>query len=171
MYIFILPLAEEHERTLSFVQMSKAEVLSSAGPVGILTAKEIYEDRKGAIEEASGVCRALVQGRWPVNSEEFCQALCDEPKSVLDWRRRNFLMLAVAKNMVFVADDKTSSSELFTLLTVARIVRANTLGIVTAGSIPFSIPSTILSAADLILSGEADSTTAQRVLRSLTQEG
>lgn len=171
MYLFTLPLSEEHERTLSFLQTSKAEVLSSAGPVGVLTAKEIYEDRNGAIEEAS-VCCALVQGQWPKTSDEFCQALCDEPKSVLDWRRRNFLMMAVAKNMVFVADDKVASSqELLTLLTVARIVGAQTLGVIPAGTIPFAVPSTILSAADLILSGEADSHTAQRIIRSLTQEG
>ena len=177
MPLFILPLSESQEQVLTGLSFPKGDksspsLLSSSGPVAPSTAKEMYEKRKTAVSEVGHVCGPLVMDQWPKSEEEFCQALCSEPKNVLDWRRRNFLMLAVAKNMVFVADEKVGSSqELITLLTVARAVRAKTLGVLPAGSVPFSVPSTILAAADLVMSGEADGDTAHRVLQSLTQEG
>lgn len=171
--LFVMTFSEEQERVLSVVlQSNKAPLLVSSAPVDMETAKKLFEERKTALSEVGSTVLPLCGNFWPKTEDEVVQLLCGEPKDLLTWRRRIYAMMAMAKNFVFVADERISSSQdLVTYLTVARIIRAKTLGVIPPGVIPAPVPNTMLAAADLTLSGEADVVIVAAALRSLTEEG
>lgn len=171
--LFVLPFSDEQEKTLAMVRTWRPScvLLSSAAPVPESLVSAVYEKRSEAIAAAKGVCAPLVMGIWPDSKEAFAEALGAEPKNLSDWKRRALLLLAAAGNMAFVVDEKMSASqELITLLVVARIIKAKTLGVLPIGGAPIPLPNTVLTAADLVVSGEADGDVADALLRSLIGE-
>jgi hypothetical protein len=171
--LFVLTFSEEQEKVVApIIFANKAPLLLSSAPVDPALAKKLFEERKMVLSEFGSIVLPLCGNVWPKTEEETVQLLCGEPKDLLMWRRRIYAMMAMAKNLVFVADERISSSQdLVTYLTVARIIRAKTLGIVPPGVIPAVVPNTMLAATDLTMSGEADATLVTSVLRSLTEEG
>jgi hypothetical protein len=171
--LFVLTFSEEQEKAVSPVlQNNKAPLLLSSAPADPESVRALFEKRKTALSEAGSTVSPLCGKAWPQTEAETVQLLCGEPKDLLTWRRRVYAMMAMANNFVFVADERVSSSQdLVTYLTVARVIRSKTLGVIPPGVMPSAVPNTIMAAADLILSGEADGAIAASVLRSLTEEG
>lgn len=171
--LLVLTLSEEHERTLRVIRLWNNEclLLSSSFPAPVDSVKALFPKRKEALEQAGKLIAGLSGNSWPATEQELVTLLCEEPSDLLTWRRRLHVLLAMAGNMVFAVDDKVGSSQdLITMLTVARIVKAKTLGVIPLGVIPAAIPVTVLAAADAVVSGEADATLASAVLGSLIKE-
>lgn len=172
--LFLMTFSEEQEKSILVVlrHIKAQTVLASHAPVDPDTAKKLFEERKAALSEVGNTVLPLCGNVWPKTEEETVQLLCAEPRDLLTWRRRIYAMMSMAKNFVFVADERISSSQdLVTYLTVARIIRAKTLGVVPPGVVPAPVPNTMLAATDLILSGEADGVIVAAALQSLTEEG
>lgn len=171
--LLVLTLSEEHESSLRVLRLwnKDAPVVSSSFPVQKDMGQTLLEGRFGAIQDAGKVLSPLSGGIWPATEDEALKLICGEPSDLVAWRRRLHVLLALTGNLVFAADDKLGGSQdLLTTLVVARIIRAKSLGVIPLGVLPVAVPVTVLAAADLILSGEADVALASRCLVSLTQE-
>lgn len=172
--LFALSLDEKHDAVLRKALAFEEKSILSSAPVDASVVLPLWEHASQQLRyrEAYVGAARLCAGEWPANTTEAVKVFTQEPTDVIAWRRRNLLSAVCSGNMIFVADTTIGGSqELILMLTFARMNHIRTAGIVPAGLMPASVPLGILSAADVVLSGEADGDYLRVLLRSLKEEG
>lgn len=171
--MFGLSFSQEQELVLVRLgQLAQKSVLLSSRPLPEDMVRGMFDDAKERLAQRAHVLGRLCGGKWPASEDTLVEALCSEPMDFMAWRRRCYVLLAITGSMLFIVDDKVSSSQdLVSFLTVARIIGARTAGVIPEGATPAALPSSVLSAADLVVSGEAEPSLLGVVLRSLSGEG
>lgn len=161
--IFFLTLSEQDELALgSLRQEAGGDAVFSAAPLSMEQADALTT---GFEPEKFSWLSGLTRGSWPGTVSDAAGILFNQPGDVLAWRLRTLLLMLTAKNMVLVLEPGHETSQ---FLTVARLARVRTLGLVPPGPV---LSGPLLSAVDTSVSGEADPLTLKRALRSLTEEG
>lgn len=117
------------------------------------------------------VLSPLCGHNWPKTDTAISYAVMAKAQDLLALRRRTFLLMSLAGCLTYVLDEHMANDfEVALTVSMARIAKVPTVGVIPVGAVAFQLPSPILSLTDLVVSGEAQPKILNSVLRSLTTE-
>lgn len=163
--IFGLPIhGSELDCLADAVSSDHMMVVSALGVVPRFLVEDVFkhdEDAYDAVREAQTALGGLGI-RWPKTQPEIITAMSDAPRDTASWQARSLLWMAATRSLVYlVTAANTALIDLAVLLTLARVLRIPTIGILPAG-LRETLDSTTLTLTDYL----ATDATARALLDS-----
>ena len=163
--IFGLPIhGSELDCLADAVSSDHMMMVSALGVVPRFLVEDVFkhsEDAYEAVREAQGAVGGLGL-RWPKTQPEAIAVMSDAPKDTMSWQTRNLLWMTATRSLVYlVTAANTALIDLAVILTLARVLRVPTIGILPAG-LREALDSTTLTLTDYL----ATDVTARALLDS-----